>query len=329
MKTLALGCVLAAFACTPHGDLSGYATHGQLGVVGFEYQSALGGTLDTPVAAGARLVLHVGTGFFGPSVAGIRSSDPAIATLDEPASPSSSIFSTLHAGAPGTATLEAISPRGDVMDLVQIVVQPVDGLSFVSGWLSTPGPTVVVGATQRYWVKLTSAGRALAGNGVTHFTYTGPLVAGAESAAPWDNVPDSEENFALATSAGTGTITAASGAATAQLSVELVDGSALTSAVVSPLTPDSGDARVIVTGLANVTPVYGAHCVWNAPDGLSIAADSGCMLLPAAPQIPDGGGWTGSSAGMCWRLKGAPGEHHPVCTLAPSTLSVPVTVTVP
>jgi hypothetical protein len=286
----------------------------------FSYDSAAGGSLATPVAVGAKVGVCVEAGGHSDvTVASATVANPAIALVTD----QNSLHAfTLRGLAPGTTELEVTTNRGS--DRVSITVAAPDTLQFVDGWGSAPGPTVVVGATERYWVRLLHAGQPLAGNGATQFIYSGPIGGGQEIAAPGDGIPDSEENFAVGTAPGQATITAQSGGASTQLAITMIDASAVTSALVS-LGVDHG--VVFVTAFAGNTPVYGPSCTWSATDpklAQSIVRAGGCDSSPLAPQFPDSGGWTGDAPGICYRTSNGTPRVHATCRLDPTTLTVPV-----
>jgi hypothetical protein len=287
-------------------------TRGERGVFTFGYQSTVGQSLDTPVAVGAVVGLEMEEGGATPNVTDFHPEDPTIVEV-QPADQSHGL--RVHGLAPGSTEIDVDFNA----DRVRVVIEAPDAIEFSRGWGAAPGPTVVAGGAERYWVRLLHAGQALAGNGATRFTYAGPLVSAGEFQAPSDFIPDSEENFAVGTGAGSATITATSGAASAVLPVTVIDASAITGAIVTTgLRPLSGGlghgcSGVQVTPVAGTTPIYGARCaqVNDLPSTFN------CVAPVDAPMTPDQGGWTGTVPGTCYQVC-AP----TTCTLAPSLLTI-------
>ncbi|HEX4460488.1 MAG TPA: hypothetical protein VIA18_21065 [Polyangia bacterium] len=297
---------------------------GQLGKVRFAYDSAVSTSPSTPIAVGGSVFIVLSAADPSqPVPAGTLTTDSPIATV-EGAPNGLGQLTGVQAGA-GTLTLS--DSNGHVIDRIAYSVADVDGVAFADGWGSAAGPTVLVGATERYRIRLLDGATELIGYGLTQFTYGGPMQHGSESNAPVEFLPDTEENFAVGTAAGAATLTAQSGAATVTLPVTIVDASAITSGTVTITPPASGCAsegvHVRVTALAGDTAVYGPSCDW------STSADDVPERFDDTGQWSDTGGWTGDDAARRYLIAPAkPGQYHLTCKLT-DTVSVPVDISYP
>src|SRR5262249_33945393 len=144
-----------------------------------------------------------------------------------------------------------------------VTVEAIDAIAFVNGWGADPGPTLIAGKANRFWVELFHGGHGLAGHGATTFSYTGPLAAATLAEVPANYIPGTEEHFAVGTQAGQATLTATSGAATAVLPITILDAGAVTGAQMSvACLPGNSRGTLMVTPAAGSKAVYGPTCTW-------------------------------------------------------------------
>jgi hypothetical protein len=296
---------------------------GQLGRLRFTWSSAEAQSLSAPIAVGAKL--HLSAKPAGTSAVlfdRLEITDTTIATIP-------TRFSAgevdVHALAPGVTEVVAFDASDQVVDRTTLTAAAVDTLAFMNGWGAAPGPTVAVAAPQRYLVHLMHGAQILVGNGLTHFTYTGPLSPAQQGETPAEFLPNTEENFAVGDGPGAATITATSGAATVTLPVTLIAAADLTDIDIAVRPSTSGflcAAQVTAAAVAASGQVYAAKCTWSHPTNVSVLDD-------ATGLFSDTGGWTGDDAAHRYLvLATEPGTYTLTCTLRSDLKrSVDVTLT--
>lgn len=296
------------------------STAGDRGVLVFTLDSVIDAETSTPIAVGAEVDVSVqaaGDWFTTPPVKTLATAQPDLIDVFVSNGASWSAAWTLAARAAGQTKLIAFDATGTIVDETTINAADVNGLEFANGWGAAPGPTVVTGIAERYWVRLLHDGAPLAGNRATRFTYEGPIEGTGEDAVPSESLPDTEENFAVGIAPGAASITAHSGpggSVSATLLITLVDPSAVNGAQVyeHPPADASGCVEAVdVTALADGTPVYGPVCVWQLPSNVGVLFDT---PFP----YDDEGGWPGDSAARHYLFAGAPGPVRATCKLAPT-----------
>jgi hypothetical protein len=251
------------------GDCRPQGTSGTKGRFEFWYVEPMY-NFDTPlipfVDQGTQVSLHA----FQPPPGGcggrttysfsqVRSSDPQVATFT--LAPDHSI--ALVTGAPGTAELELLDDRAQVVDSIAIEVEPIAGLTFPDH----DARIIAGGSYQLDMTLLDAAGRTLGGGpGRIHHEVTGGLTTGQT---------DSFTGTTLAVSSpkvGTGSITATAETVTHTLAVQSVDLAAVTSIELGTgnlepsYNPNDQIEIVRVIPSTSAGPVFGAPCTWQIAD---------------------------------------------------------------
>jgi len=239
-------------------------TAGESGVLQFAWDSFVGQTLDRPLATGAHARFTVAPNSLQART--FTSDNPSVASLGN----DGFLDPTIVGHRAGSARITAYDADGKALDGVTIHVADIDGIAFAGDWLGDPGPTVVVGTTERMRIRLLHGTTELVGWGATTFTFDAPLATSEQSLAPLESLPSTEEVFFVAKASGSGAITATAGSATTHLPVAAIAVGGIDQVQLT-VTPGTGCRRQVTATLsANGKRVFGPRCTWRVPAGATV-----------------------------------------------------------
>lgn len=305
----------------PQDELAGYPSVGPRDLAGFRLQL---GSCDRPIAQGADASLLGEVRRTAPNVASIVSEDPTTFTVGTFMPATDLTFAVqLHAVGPGDADVVLRDSLGDEIDRIALHVRATDTLDINRAW-GAGDALVLAGEVERLHVTTKTAGAVTVGTGAVSFSLAGALAAATKTDAPWF-FAEGDQIYFRAGASGTGTVTASAPDATAEVTLSIIDPTALTAITVSPADvrfTAGREGNVAIGATAAGVPVYGVRCTWVAPPGLEIKLES---IYGNLEHLGLQTGSIGSEPSFVYSIKGSPGMHQPVCTL-PGGLSTTIPV---